>query len=70
MRRLLQSAIVRWSESRPADALLDCYDDYDLFMLTHPVGIRNALRALNTSLQARLRRELKRLHSSTGRRSA
>ena len=70
MRRLLRGAIVRWAETRPAEAWLDAYNDADLFMMNYPVGIRNALRALNMSLQARLRRELKRWHSAPGRRSA
>ena len=66
----LAGAIIRWSETRPAEAWLDCYNDSDLFMMNYPVGIKNAFRALNVSLKARLRRELKRLRPASRRRSA
>ena len=69
-RRLLRDAIVRWSEPRADAAWLEAYDDSDLFMMNQPLGIKNALRALNVSVHSRLRRELKRLHSASGRRSA
>ena len=69
-RRLLRDAIVRWSEPRADVARLEASDDPDLFMINQPLGIKNALRALNVSLHSRLRRELRRLHAGSGRRSA
>ena len=54
-RGLLRDAIVRWSEPRAAPETLDSYEDSDSFMMTQPIGIKNALKALNVSLHSRLR---------------
>ena len=70
MRRMLRDSIGLLSEPRATEAWLESYHDWDLVKMTHPLGIRNALRALNTSLQARFQRELRRLHGVSGRRSA
>ena len=67
-RRLLRDAIVRWSEPRAAAEWLDSYDDSDLFMMNQPIGIKNALRALNVSLHSRLRRDRGLLLRTIGRR--
>ena len=54
-RRLLRDAIIRWSEPRAAAEWLESYADSDLYMMGQPIGIKNALRALNVSLHSRLR---------------
>jgi glycosyltransferase involved in cell wall biosynthesis len=69
-RRLLRDAIIRWSEPRGAGVWPESYDDSNLFMTNRPIGIKNAFRVLNVSLHSRLKRELKRLRSVSGRRSA
>ncbi len=67
-RRLLRDAIVRWAEPRAAAEWLDSYNDSDLFMMTHPIGIKNALKVLNVSLHSRLRRDRASLLRAIGRR--
>jgi glycosyltransferase involved in cell wall biosynthesis len=65
MRRLLRNAIVHWSEPRhlvvpqPEEPLPP-----------EPMGIRNALTALNEAVHRRLRREIGRIEPLIGRRSA
>jgi glycosyltransferase involved in cell wall biosynthesis len=70
MRRQLEEAINLLSEPRATAAWLESREDWELVNAAHPLGIRNALKALNASLQARLRREIKRLQSASGRRIA
>jgi glycosyltransferase involved in cell wall biosynthesis len=67
-RRLLRDAIVRWSEPRAAVESLDPDDDSELFMMSQPIGIKNALRVLNVSLHSRLRRDRAFLLRAIGRR--
>ena len=67
-RRLLQGAIVRWSQPRAATELLDSYDESDLFVMTQPIGIKNALKVLNLSLHSRLRRDRATLMRAIGKR--
>jgi hypothetical protein len=67
-RRLLRDAIVRWSEPRAATESLDPDDDCELFMMSQPIGIKNALKVLNVSLHSRLRRDRAFLLRAIGRR--
>ena len=69
-RRMLREAIVRWSEPRGDGEWLDSYNDLDVFLTNRPIGIKNAFKALNVSLHSRLLRELRRIRSASGRRSA
>jgi glycosyltransferase involved in cell wall biosynthesis len=69
-RRMLRDAIVRWSEPRGAGEWSDSHDELELFLTNRPIGIKNAFRVLNVSLHSRLLRELRRIRSASGRRSA
>jgi glycosyltransferase involved in cell wall biosynthesis len=66
-RRMLRDAIIRWSEPRSVEAATGSPDDSELYLLSQPVGIRNAFKVLNVSLRARLRRELRRFQSGSRR---
>ena len=47
MRRLLADAIVRWSETRPAEAWLECVQRLaELFMMNHPVGHTKCIQGI------------------------
>ena len=67
-RRLLRDAIIRWSEPRAAAESLNSNIDTDLMMMGQPIGIKNALKALNVSLHSRLRRDRASLLRAFGRR--
>jgi len=69
-RCLLRDAIIDWSVPRLADPWLEPFEEMDPAMEIDAecsLGIRNASRALNHSLHARLRRELKRFQPGSGR---
>jgi len=66
-RYLLRDAIIDWSEPGLPDPWLATFEEMDRVMMMDPVGIRNALKALNVSLHARLRRELRRFQPGSGR---
>ena len=69
-RLMLRDAIVRWSEPRGTGEWSDSDDELEVFLTNRPIGIKNAFRALNVSLHSRLLRELRRIRSVSGRRSA
>ena len=66
-RRLLRDAIVRWSEPHAAAVSRNSDNDSELFVMGQPIGIKNALRALNISLHTRLRRDRASLLRAIGR---
>ena len=70
MRRLLRDAIIHWSEPRHRHPRQDSFPNIDDRETREPLGIRNSLRALNTSVHKRLMREMKRFQPASRQRSA
>ena len=71
MRRLLRDAILHWSEPHDLNVPQPVEPPQpDEPPPPEPVGIRNALTALNEAVHRRLRREVRRIEPLIGRRSA
>jgi len=69
-RRLLREAILHWSELSLADLSVPCEELDDSLTMSQSLGVRNAWRALNVAVNARMRRELRRFKPARGHRSA
>src|SRR5262249_13145434 len=69
-RRMLREPIIHWSNPDSADASRNWNEPGDSLLDPRSVGVRNAWRALNLAVKARLKRELKRLDPTVRRRSA
>jgi glycosyltransferase involved in cell wall biosynthesis len=65
MRRLLRDAIFRWAAS-PGRFLANGIPESTDWIDAHSIGIRNAWKALNIAISARLKREFKRLPLARG----
>jgi glycosyltransferase involved in cell wall biosynthesis len=62
MRRMLREAIFRWAAADPLPSVVITSAPSDTpVVYEQPLGIKNALRALNFAISTRLKRELKRL---------
>ncbi len=61
MRRLLRDAVIHWAANPAFAESVETAGPTEAISLDVPVGIRNALQALNFALSARLKRELRRL---------
>ncbi len=70
MRRLLSDSILSWSEPLAEPQETGNLVSYHPVVVSEPVGIRTAWKALNFALQRRIRREMKRLYPVASRRSA
>jgi hypothetical protein len=69
-RRMLREAILHWSDPSLADLSLTWDRQADSQAKPQSLGVRNAWRALNVALLARMRRELKRFQPGIRQRSA
>jgi glycosyltransferase involved in cell wall biosynthesis/GT2 family glycosyltransferase len=69
-RRMLREAILHWSELSLSDLSIPCEDLGDRLESSQSIGVRNAWRALNAALNARMRRELRRFRPARARKSA
>jgi len=69
-RRMLRGAILHWAEASCSDAVFPGAELDDPLTMSRSMGVRNAWRALNVAVQARMRRELRRLKPAAAQRSA
>jgi hypothetical protein len=65
MRRLLRDAIFRWA-ANPVHFHGNSLPESIVWIDEHSIGIKNAWKALNSAISARLKRELKRLPLTRG----
>jgi glycosyltransferase involved in cell wall biosynthesis len=70
MRRRLREAILSWSEPLAVPQETNNLVSYRPVVVSEPLGVRIALKALNSAVQRRIRREMRRLYPITQRRSA
>jgi alpha-1,3-rhamnosyl/mannosyltransferase len=70
MRRRLREAILSWSEPLTEPRESSNVVSYHPVVVSEPLGVRIALKALNSAVQRRIRREMGRLYPATQRRSA
>ncbi len=70
MRRRLREAILSWSEPLAEPQETGNLVSYHPVVVSEPLGVRTAWNALNSAVQRRIRREMRRLYPITQRGSA